>query len=58
MRPGLVDFRNDRAAVLQTPAQHHLGRSLGVGSGDVSDDWIVEGAAVATVGVEGDASDW
>src|SRR5207244_4819956 len=54
---GLGGLRNDRTSVLQTPAQHYLGRSLAVGPGDVSDDRVVEGAAMATVAVEGDAAD-
>src|SRR3954453_7855163 len=54
---GLGGLRNDRASVLQTPTQHHLGDSLAVGLGDVCDERVVERAAVAAVAVEGDAAD-
>ena len=54
---GLGRLRDDRAAVLQTPTQHHLGRGLGVGVSDVCDDGVVEGAAVAAAAIEGDAAD-
>src|SRR5215204_6299670 len=48
---------DDRAALLQTPAQHHLGGGLAVALGDLADDRILKGACVLTVAVEGDAAD-
>src|SRR4051794_38957074 len=54
---GLGGLRNDRASLLQTPAQHDLGRRLAVHARDVADDGVVEGAAVTAVPVEGDAPD-
>src|SRR6202012_6046029 len=54
---GLGGLRNDRASVLQAPAQHHLGRGLAVGPDDVSDNRVIKGAAVGAVAVEGDAAD-
>ena len=50
-------LRDDRAALLQVPAQHHLGRGLVVRLGDLADDRVLQGAAVAAVAVEGDAAD-
>ena len=50
-------LRDDRAALLQVPAQHHLRRRLAVRLGDLADDRVLEGAAVAAVAVEGDAAD-
>jgi hypothetical protein len=44
-------------ALLQVPAQHHLGRCLGVGGRDLVDDRVRQGAAVGAVPVEGDAAD-
>src|ERR1700733_15102039 len=54
---GLGGLGNDRAAVLQTPAQHHLGQGLPVRAGDVCDDRVLGGAAMAAVTVEGDPAD-
>src|SRR5438270_11482047 len=54
---GLGGLRNDRASLLQTPAQHHLGGRLAVSSGEVADDRMVEGAGVIGVAVGGDAAD-
>src|SRR3954462_12632113 len=48
---------DDRAAVLQAPAQHDLGRCLAVGLGDLDDDRVLQGAGVLAVAVEGDAAD-
>jgi hypothetical protein len=45
------------SALLQVPAQHHLGRCLGVGGRDLVDDRVRQGAAVGAVPVEGDAAD-
>jgi hypothetical protein len=58
MRLGFGGLGNDRAVVLQTPAQHYLGRGLAVLGGEVFDDRVIEGAAVVAVAVERDAADW
>ena len=50
-------LRDDRAALLQVPAQHDLGRGLAVRLGDLADDRVLEGAGVLAVAVEGDAAD-
>jgi hypothetical protein len=46
-----------RAALLQVPAQHHLGRGFAVGLGDAADHWVLQGAGVLPVAVEGNAAD-
>ena len=56
--PGrLGRLRDHRAALLDAPAQHHLGRALAVRLGDAGDDRVLQGAGVLTVAVEGDATD-
>src|SRR6201996_9698410 len=50
-------LRDDRAALLDVPAQHDLGRALGVGLGDADDGRVFQGAGVLAVPVEGDAAD-
>ena len=50
-------LRDDGAALLQVPAQHHLRRGLAVGLGDLADHRVLERAAVLAVAVEGDAAD-
>ena len=46
IRAGLVDFGIDRAALLQVPAQHHLGGVLPCVVGDGADDRVLQGAGV------------
>src|SRR5436190_22686191 len=54
---GLGRLRDHRAAMLQAPAQHDLGRRLVVRLRDAADDRVLEGARVLAVAVEGDATD-
>jgi hypothetical protein len=57
MRLGLVDFGDDRAPVLDPPAQHGLGGRLAVRLSDAADHGVVEGAGVLAVAVERDPAD-
>ena len=50
-------LRDDRAALLQVPAQHHLGGVLPCASAMRADDRVLQGAGVLAVAVEGDAAD-
>ena len=50
-------LRDGLTSLLKVPAQHHLGRGLAVRGGDLSDGRVLEGAAVGSVPVEGDAAD-
>src|SRR6185503_9893175 len=54
---GLRGLRDDRATLLQAPAEHHLSGGLAVRPGDVDDDRVLQGAGVLAVAVEGDAAD-
>jgi hypothetical protein len=50
-------LRNGRAALLQVPPQHDLGRALGVGLGNPADDRVLQRAGVrAALVVERDTS--
>src|SRR5437773_10961305 len=57
IRLGLVDFGMTERPCCKPQRKHHLGWALAVGGGDVSNDRVFEGAAVAPVAVEGDAAD-
>src|SRR4051812_19997746 len=50
-------LRDDRASVLDAPAEHHLGRGLAVRLGDLRDDGVPQRAGVLALAVEGDAAD-
>ena len=54
---GLGGLRDDRAPVLDPPAQHDLGGGLAVRLSDAADHGVLEGAGVLTVAVERDSAD-
>src|SRR3954447_2159407 len=54
---GLGGLRDDRAPVLDAPAQHDLGGGLAVRRGDAADHSVLEGAGVLAIAIERDSAD-